>query len=174
MDRFDHFTLLALLVVALAVGGLLFGHRGAVEAGDLRQARLAAMVRPVDPQLDKKLDIAGNLLAAGAMAKAKGLLTSLEKQHPYEGRVFMLMAEYYIHRQQPIQAMLEHRKAIELNPDFLDRKTAVFQGKVIKNNLKEAQALIEAGLKREPQDAKWQKYREVMYYMQRRIAGSCG
>jgi len=174
MDRFDHFTLLALIVVALAVGGLFFFHRGAVEAGDLRQARLAAMARPVDPQLDKKLDIAGNLLAAGDMAKAKGLLKSLEKQHPYEGRVFMLMAEYYIHRQQPIQAMLEHRKAIELNPDFLDKKTAAFQGKVIKNNLKEAQALIEEGLKREPQNDKWQKYRAAMYYMQRRIAGSCG
>lgn len=172
MDRFDRIALLFLLIVLVAVGGLLVGPRHSENSRNLRKTGPAGALTK-DPALGKKLQIARELLLAGNLTKAEALIKSLEEQYPYEGQVYMLMGDYYIHQQQPISAMLEHRKAIELNPDFLDKNTADFQGKKIRNNVKEAQLLIEQGMRREPQNEKWQKYREAMYYMQRRIAGSC-
>jgi hypothetical protein len=55
---------------------------------------------------------------------------------------------------------------VDLNPDFLDRKTRLFQGREIKGVLKEVAAL----LARRPDQAA----RRELLYMQRKVAGGCG
>ena len=173
MDRLDRITLSALFMVALVMGGLFIGHKPTQDSQAMRRT-VRSGPQMVNADLQKKMQVASDLLLAGNLEKAEGLLHSMAEQFPYEGHVYMLLADLYIHRQQPILAMLEHRKAIELNPDFLDKKTADFQGKKIKNNVEEAQTMIEEGQLREPQAEKWREYRKALYYMQRRIAGSCG
>ena len=62
---------------------------------------------------------------------------------------------------------------MELNPDFLDKNTKLFQGKKIQVSIEEAQAAIETGLQVKPDDTQLKKDLKVLYYMRRKLAGSC-
>ena len=55
---------------------------------------------------------------------------------PYEGSPHMVLGDLHLRRQEPVQAMIAYKNAIKLNPDYLDKKTPVFQGKKIKNKEK--------------------------------------
>ena len=64
--------------------------------------------------------------------------------------------------------------AVDLNPDYLDKKAPDFQGKKIKNTVNEARHLIEVELNKNSADKDLRSYRKTVYYMLRKIAGSCG
>ena len=86
----------------------------------------------------------------------------------------MLMGDIYIRRQELIKAVLEYKEAVDLNPDYLDKKTPLFQGKKLKGAVKEALDEIEKKIKANNDDEAMRQNRKVIYYLQRRIAGSCG
>jgi hypothetical protein len=86
----------------------------------------------------------------------------------------MMLGDLRMRQQIPIDAMLAYKEAVDLNPDYLDKKTPDFQGKKIKNTVKEAGSLIEAALKNSSGDKELQAHRKAVYYMLRKIAGSCG
>jgi hypothetical protein len=86
----------------------------------------------------------------------------------------MVIGDIELRKQDPVAAMEFFRSAIDLNPDFLDKKTEVFQGKKIKATVLEAKALIEKELEANPGNDELSGKRKTVYYMLRRIAGSCG
>jgi len=70
--------------------------------------------------------------------------------------------------------MPEYKEAVDLNPDYLDKKTDLFQGKKLKVAVDEALDEIEMELKANPGDKSMKDSRKLIYYLKRRIAGSCG
>ena len=70
--------------------------------------------------------------------------------------------------------MYEYKEAISLNPDFLDKKTKEFQGKKIKVTVEEAMTAIETRLQNNPGDDQLKDHRQTVYFMKRKLAGSCG
>jgi len=175
LDRLDRMALLAILLLSLAAIGLVIYEIGREQtsAGPGNQSRQNIII--ISPELEKKTALAKTLLNAGNLPKARELIDSLIKEYPFDGAPFMLLGDLYLHRQQPIQAMLAFRRGVDLNPDYLDKKmTAVFQGKKIKGNLEEARQAIDGGLLKKPGDPTLKEHREVLYYMLRKVAGSCG
>lgn len=126
-----------------------------------------------NPEFDKKIDTAKKLLNAGNLELAEPLIKSLIADFPYEGTPHFLYADFFIRRQQPVAAMHEHRLSIELNPDFLDKKTTLFQGKIIKRNIEEALIVINNALLENPTDETVLENKKNYNYLKRRIAGSC-
>ena len=174
MDKLDKITILALAVLFAAASLLIYQQAMEVRpAGAGHLAQIRAIQYP-NPELDKRIKIARNLMEANDLEKAAQLIDDLIKQFPYDGKSYMTAGDLYMRKQAPVEAMLEYRKAIDLNPDFLDKKTPAFQGKKIKGNLAEAKEIILNGLQKSPGDKTLKQYRKAMYYMQRRIAGSCG
>lgn len=175
LDRLDHFALAVLLLLIVAALGLMVFQPGATDqivakGGGARQGVVVAT-----PDFDRKLAGATALLNGGDPAQALALLDALIAEFPYEGGPHMLKGDFYLREQRPLEAMLEFRQGVDLNPDYLDKKmTAVFQGKKVKSTLEEAQLAIAAGLARNPGDATLRHQREVLYYMLRKVAGSCG
>ena len=76
-------------------------------------------------------------------------------------------------KQEPIMAVLEYKEAIDINPDYLDRQTSIYQGKKMEIAVKEALSEIERNLGKNPEDAIMKKHRKNVYYLQRRLAGGC-
>lgn len=173
MDKLDRTTILALTVLLAAIALLLYRQAMVVRPAGANPLVLAAVQAP-NPELDKRLKTAGNLLEANDLEKAEQLINDLIKQFPYDGKPYMAAGDLFMRKQAPVEAMLEHRKGIDLNPDFLDKKSPVFQGKKIKGNLGEAKTIILNGLQGSPGDKTLKEYKKTLYYMQRRIAGSCG
>ncbi|OGQ94494.1 MAG: hypothetical protein A2521_15085 [Deltaproteobacteria bacterium RIFOXYD12_FULL_57_12] len=86
----------------------------------------------------------------------------------------MLRGDLYLRKNDAIKSMQAYRQAISLNSDYLDKKTSVYQGKKIKNMVTEAQEKIKTALAANPDDSEMKKARKDVYYMLRRLAGSCG
>ncbi|MEW6427530.1 MAG: hypothetical protein AB1568_05795 [Thermodesulfobacteriota bacterium] len=169
MDRLDRISLGAVLVL-LAIIAALVARYPADQPGP-REKRLHRLQGQA-ADLSGPARTVQNLLEGGSFAEADKLIGELEKQHPYSGLPAMLRGDYHIFRLQPVQAMLAHRRAVDLDPDFLDKRSPIFQGKKIRNNLEEAREKIEQHA--DDSKGEWPEYRRVMFYLQRKIAGSCG
>ncbi|GAB4343600.1 MAG: hypothetical protein Kow0089_19490 [Desulfobulbaceae bacterium] len=174
MDSLDKLTILGIAALVIYTAVLLFSTDDQVRAGMDEKKKAAVAVHVLTPELETKIRTARSLLQQDNLDKSMSLVESLLSQYPYEGELYLLRGDILVRRQQPVAAMYEYREAISLNPDYLDKKTPRFQGKKIKNTVEEAMTAIQAGLVRDPGNSKLKADREVVYYMKRKIAGSCG
>lgn len=175
LDRLDRAALLVLVFLIVAALGLIVFHPGQVAQATKRDRGVRQSVVVINPELDKKLAAANTLLNGGDPVKAGQMLDALIVEFPYEGGPHMLKGDLLLRIQKPVEALLEYRQGVDLNPDYLDKKMPeVFQGKKVKSTLVEARLVIEIGLARTPGDATLREQRKVLYYMLRKVAGSCG
>lgn len=172
MDKLDKLSLLAIVILVVSATFLVVVY--ANETLDQEQYVVRQQVRPYNPVLDKKVRVAKDLLANNNLLKAEELATSLISEYPYDGDPYMVLGDLQLRRQAPVAAMESYRNGIDLNPDYLDKKTEVFQGKKIKATVLEAKNIIEADLKANPGNSDLRQKRKTVYYMLRRLAGSCG
>jgi len=175
MDRLDKISAAAIAVLLLWALGLVvyISHNGLADRA-VKDPPKAAGRQYLDPNLTSKVNQVKNLLAAGSLAKAGRLADQLIKAYPFEGMPYMLKGDVLLHEQDPVAAMLQYREAVDLNPDFLDKKTKSFQGKKIKETVDEAQVVIEKGLAGGGVSPTAVKNKKILYYMLRKIAGGCG
>ncbi len=173
LDKFDRISTGALVILVIGSLSLVHDHKGEAKP-DSRQRASAAVQQPAGADLGNAVKLARNLLEAGNLARAEGLAWDLTRQYPYEGEPRMLIGDILMRRQDPVKAMHEYKEAIDLNPDYLDKKTPLFQGKKLKIAVGEALAEIDRQLKLSPGDESLKGEKRVIYYLYRRIAGSCG
>lgn len=174
MDRLDRLSAACLVVLVLWSLVLVWRQSASEQPAQPSGRPLVAAIGPSNPDLDRKIAMAKDLLAAENLAKAEELISGLLQEAPFEGAPHILMGDLHMRRQDPVQAMFAYRAGIDLNPDFLDKRTPVFQGKKIKAAVGEARKAILEGLNKDPSDQRLKEARTTLYYMQRRIAGSCG
>ncbi len=163
LDRLDLFSIAAVAALAAVLAVILWLAPPQEEKGAGR-GRVQVVV--VNPELDRRIEAAERVLASDNPAAARELLAYLKKNFSYDGRVFMLLGDYELRMQRPVAAMHYYRQAVDLNPDFLDRKTGLFQGKKIKGVLAEVAGIVA----KRPDPA----VRRELLYMQRKVAGGCG
>ena len=173
MDKLDKYAATA-IVLLIAISSVLIFYQ--ISSGEAGNSAVMAQRQPTapDPQLKKKIHIASGLIANNNLDKANTLIEELVSQFPYDGSPYMMLGDLRIRQQVPIDAMLAYKEAVDLHPDYLDKKTPDFQGKKIKNTVKEARNLIEVALKKNSADKEFRAYKKTVYYMLRKIAGSCG
>jgi len=175
MDGFDKLASCAVIVLILSAAVLL----GITEDAPARPAQdegrqSSARHSFADPELNEKTQLARKLLAHNNLEQTEIVVNSLLDEFPFAGEPHMLKGDVLLRRQQPVAAMYEYKNAVELNPDFLDKKTELFQGKKIRTTVEEAMVVIKAGLQENPGNSQMKKDRTTVYYMTRKLAGSCG
>lgn len=174
MDRLDRISIWAIVVLIISSFALISGHMGEARPDRNPQQRAAvANTAATGGEIAGRIKLARNLMEAGNLVKAEVLVRDLIQNNPYEGEPRMVMGDIFMRRQDPVRGMLEYKEAIDLNPDYLDKKTPLFQGKKLKIAVREALAEIDEGLRQNPADESLKKDRKTLYYLQRRIAGSC-
>jgi len=172
MDKLDKLSLLAIIVLGVSTSFLVAGYANDTPGQDKYAVR--QQVRVFNPELDKKVKVAKTLLENNNLLKAQELATGLISEYPYDGAPHMVIGDILLRKQDPVAAMDFYRNGTDLNPDYLDKKTEVFQGKKIKATVLEAKAIIEKDLQANPGNGDLKQKRKTVYYMLRRIAGSCG
>ena len=172
MDRLDKIAALALTGLAVWALALVVIQEHRPDDHPPAPAQQAEL--RVDPALKQKLDLTRNLLADNNIEQAQGLIAELIRAYPYEATPYLLQGDAFLYRQDVMAAMRAYRRAVDLNPDFLDKKSKLFQGKKIKKTVEDAGAAIESGLAARPEDERLLASRKTYYYMLRKIAGSCG
>jgi predicted Zn-dependent protease len=175
MDWFDRIAIGTIAVLAAGSAVLMQAHRADSPADRSQQQRVqAAGTAAPKEEIAPQLALIRNLIESGNLAQAEALIQELMGKFPYEGEVSMLLGDVLMRKQQPIEAMHAYKTAIELNPDYLDKKTPLFQGKKLKVAVGEAQAEIEARIRKHPEDESLKREKKTIYYLYRKIAGSCG
>jgi tetratricopeptide (TPR) repeat protein len=175
MDRLDRISIWVIVLLIISSFALISRHMGEARPDRKVQQRIAAADSPVaNDEVVNKVKLIKNLMEADNLNKAELLIKELIQKYPYEGEPRMLMGDIFMRRQEPVKAMHEYKEAIDLNPDYLDKKTPLFQGKKLKIAVGEALAEIEKRIRLNPGDESMKSDRKVIYYFYRRIAGSCG
>jgi len=172
MDRLDKLSILAIIILVASASFLVVVHANDNQGQE--QFAVRQQVRVFNPELDKKVRVAKDLLENNNLSKAEELAKVLVSEYPYDGAPHMVIGDIALRKQDPVAAMESYRNAIDLNPDFLDKKTEVFQGKKIKATVLEAKDILEKELAASPGNNDLNGKRKTVYYMLRRIAGSCG
>jgi len=173
MDRLDKLTIAILVVLASYAAVLMFMEKRSSQQAAIENKRSQPAVQYLNPDLNNKIQQAKKFLNDNNLGKADMLANDLINEYPYEGQPHMIKGDLFMRRQQPIKAMYEYKTAVELNPDFLDKNTKLFQGKKIQVSIEEAQTAIETGLQVKPDDTQLKEDLKVLYYMRRKLAGSC-
>ncbi len=175
MDRLDRFSILAIVVLIISSSALISHHMGKAKSDRNSQQQMRAIGYPVIiTEVEDKVKAVKNVIEGNSLNKAEMLVKELIKKYPYEGELRMLMGDIHMRKQEPLEAAIDYKEAIDLNPDYLDKKTPLFQGKKLSVAVKEAMTEIEKEIKANSEDKVMTKYRKDIYYLQRRIAGSCG
>lgn len=175
MDRLDKISFLTIVALIAGSFAVMHGHRGEDPPGRGRQEAAASLSGPgARAELDGMVIPIKNLIEAGSLSTAEAAINELARKYPYQGDPYMLMGDLFMRRQEPVKAMREYRQAVDLNPDYLDKKTRLFQGKKLKVAVGEALAEIEKRIGDAPQDKTLKSEKKIIYYLYRRIAGSCG
>ena len=171
-DGLDRWSGAAMLALATLLTLLIFALDTTPPPGSQRHLPTVA-AQSASPEYAAQLKVAGQLLAAGNLEKLKSLVDEMVGKYPYQAAPFMLLADYHIRRQQPIAAMHAYRQALDLNMEYLEKKTPLYQGKKIKATVREAEAAINAALTAGAADAALLESRKEMYLMLRKLAGGC-
>lgn len=174
MDTLDKISVLIIIVLIAAISVLGMDYEGA--AGNsvkytAGRSVSAAGISEISSEMIKSIK---DLIANNNIKKAEAALAELSANYPYEGEPHMMMGDVFMRKQDPVSAMFSYREAVDLNPDYVDKKTPLFQGRKIKNTLDEAKVIITGTLSVTPDDKEMTGARKTMYYLLRRLAGSCG
>ena len=174
MDALDKTSVVAIIVLCVSSIVLISGHKGEARLDrNTIQRGSETVFTANNEELKAKVKQATNLQDSDNPAKAEGLLQELILSYPYEGEPHMMMGNILMRKQEPIKAMREYKEAIDLNPDYLDKKTPLFQGKKLKIAAGEALAEIEKRIKADPKDEAAKNEKKTIYYLYRKIAGGC-
>jgi len=170
-DRLDHLAMSAIMVLAIWIAFLV-----SIEMAkpDPPSRKTLQTEQPrLDPQDEKMLKSADNLMKSGGVKKAQAIINELKKKLPFDARPMMMEGNLYWLRQKAIPAMHSFRRAIDLDLDYLDKKSPLFQGKLIRNVVEEAKTVIEKGSNDPAIAASLKTAKKEYYYMLRKLAGGC-
>jgi len=174
MDRLDRISIWAIVILIISSSALISHHMGEARTERKDNQRMpASTYQAVNPEVANSSKAVRNLMESSNLLKAEGLAKEMIAKYSYEGEPRMLMGDILVRKQELIKAVAEYKIAIDLNPDYLDKKTSLFQGRKLKKIVSEALAEIEGKIKTNPQNESLKKTRKDIYYLQRRIAGSC-
>ena len=173
MDKLDRVSIFAIIILLLSSLALMTDHMG--EARSVRDDhKKEASNNTVDvSEIENEVKAIKVLIEGGKLGQAEMLTKELIQENPHEGGPRLIMGDIFMRKQEPIMAVLEYKEAIDINPDYLDRQTSIYQGKKMEIAVKEALSEIERNLGKNPEDAIMKKHRKNVYYLQRRLAGGC-
>ncbi len=174
MDRLDRISIWAIVALIISSFALMGRHTGEARPDrSSQQRKVSSDYAAANVEMGDRIKQIRNILEGDSPVKAEAMAMELIQKYPYEGEPRMLMGDILMRKQEAVKAMLEYREAIDLNPDYLDKKTPLFQGKKLKVAVGEALVEIERKMKLNPGDESLRADRKIIYYLQRKIAGSC-
>ena len=174
MDWLDRISILAIVLLTISSIALINGHMDAAGLDRNAQQRTASADHPAaNSELGSDVKVIKNFIETNNFDKAETRIQDLMQKYPHEGEPHMMMGDIFMRKQEPLKAMPEYKEAVDINPDYLDKKTALFQGKKLKVAVGEALAALEKAIRLNPGDNSMKNEKKSIYYLQRKIAGSC-
>jgi tetratricopeptide (TPR) repeat protein len=176
MDRLDKLSIAAIAGFTLIIVGMLVNHE--VTGTQQHNPGPAVKVQPdahtLQMEMDKKIyQGVISYKNKGLYAEAMAELRDVMARYPERPRSYVYLAQLYLEQGKLGDAIHHYRKAVEVEPDYVDDRTPLFIGDKIKAVVTEGREKFAREKALKPKDKKIKMALQDVYYLQSRLAGGC-
>ncbi|MDH3348435.1 MAG: hypothetical protein OEM02_10125 [Desulfobulbaceae bacterium] len=176
MDWLDKINISVITVLSLVTIGMLTAHE--LEIAKNGSPKVTAQVTQsagtgngtIDTSIYKDVD---TLQAKGLYSEALVTLEEIMGKHPSMSLSSVYLARLNVKLGHVEKAIADYRKAVEMNPDYVDKKASSFIGPEIKKFVTQSKSFVEKQLAENPDNKDSKRALKNIYYLQRRLAGGC-
>ena len=109
----------------------------------------------------------------GLHTEAMTKLKDIVKRYPAKSMSYVYMAQLYLKQGKMGDSIHYYRRAVEMEPDYVDERTPLFIGDEIKELVEEGRVKFGREKALKPKDNVVRKALQNVYYLQSRLAGGC-
>lgn len=109
----------------------------------------------------------------GLYTEAMAKLEDIMKRYPEKPLSYVYLAQLYLEQGRLADGIHYYRRAVDMEPDYVDERTPLFIGDKIKELVIEGREKFGREKALKPKDKKVRKALEDIYYLQSRVAGGC-
>ena len=125
-------------------------------------------------EIDKKLyQEVTSYKKQGLHTKAMAKLKDIMKRYPEKSLSYVYLAQLYLEQGELADSIHNYRRAVEMEPDYVDERTPLFIGDKIKELVTEGREKLGREKALKPKDREVRKALKDVYYLQSRLAGGC-
>ncbi len=177
MDRFYKINIAVLLVLSVITVGMLVQHEIEVQGSvNPKFTKKAILKRKYEKQMARNAWLYGKVISlqkAGQSVQAIEELRKIMANNPSDAYASVLLGRLYYQQGRLADAIHSYRKAVQKDPDYVDKKTPLYIGDEIMELISNARGKLNREKRLKPNDTKIQTAINDIYYLQRRIAGGC-
>lgn len=178
MDWLDRLSIAAMAVLAAVSIAMVaeqeMARRKEGNGGDAWAAKEQQRSYAMQQELDKKLfEEVVSYQKQEKHVEALAKLKEIMQAYPTKGQAYVYMARSYANQGQLADSIHSYRRAVELEPDFMDRRTSRYVGDEISSLVEEGRQKLGREKELKPNDLQVRAALEDVYYLQRRLAGGC-
>ncbi len=109
----------------------------------------------------------------GLHTEAMAELKNIVKRYPAKPMSYVYMAQLFLKQGNMGDSIHYYRRAVEMEPDYVDQRTPLFIGDEIKELVEEGREKFGREKALKPKDNVVKKALQNVYYLQSRLAGGC-
>lgn len=175
IDWLDKLSIVAIAVLTLIAVSMLANAEISSRAvhnniGAEQKENLYAKQKELNKKLYKEVT---DSMSLGKYSEAAVKLKEIVESHPDKSLSYIYLAKLFVKQGKLGDAIHEYRRAVEMDSDYVDRKTPHFVGDEIETYVQEAREKFGREKELKPKDKEVRKVLEDVYYLQRRLAGGC-
>jgi tetratricopeptide (TPR) repeat protein len=172
--KLDRFDIINISAAALLAAGAVFccvagGNTAAADSiAAARSGRIKA-----DPEMVPKIEAAQVLMESGQMREAARELKDVCRKDPFDASAHALLGQACSNLDDYPSALKQYRMCLELDADYVDKKSGKFIGNGIKCVLSECKPVLKSELSKNPGDKQASSAIRDVHYLERMLAGGC-
>ena len=125
-------------------------------------------------EADKKIyEAVTSAIEKGLYGEAETKLEGIMQKHPNKPLSYIYLAQLDLKQGRLGDSVHNYRLAVEMQPDFVDKKALLYQGEAITKVVKEGTDKFQREQKLKPDDKNVKQALKDVFYLQRRLAGGC-
>jgi len=176
MDWLDRLSIAAIAGITLVTIGMLANQEitkrqqdnPGVEATEEKSSYALQM------EIDKKIyEEVISYKKQGLYTEAMAKLKDIIKRYPEKSLSYVYLAQLYLKQGKLADGIHNYRRAVEMEPDYVDERTPLFIGDEIKELVTEGREKFAREKALKPKDKEVRKALKDIYYLQSRLAGGC-
>lgn len=176
MDWLDKLSIAAVAAFTLIIVGMLVNHgtTKALQDNPGSSTKEQKDLYALRMEMDRKIyeDVI-SLKEKGLYTEAMAALQDVMKRYPKKPQSYVYRAQLYFHQAKLGEAIHNYRQAVEMEPDYVDKRTPLFIGDKIKKLVTEGREKFAREKALKPEDKGVQTALQDIYYLQSRLAGGC-
>jgi tetratricopeptide (TPR) repeat protein len=176
MDWLDKLSIAAIVAITVITVGMLADQEMTIRRHDNpgTEAKNEKSSYALQMETDKKIyqEIA-SYKEQGLYTEAMAKLEDIRKKYPEKPMSYVYLAQLYLEQGRLADGIHNYRRAVEMEPDYVDERTPLFIGDKIKELVIEGREKFGREKALKPKDKKVMKTLKDIYYLQSRVAGGC-